>query len=127
MGYEVLEGNGTIGFATPLATLHAFNGWADMFLTTPSNGLKDFYLKAGYSLPADFVAAKSLNLAVLWHDYRTDTLDQGIGSEWDLQAELVMDANLSFMAKYASYAGADTAYGGFLDKSILWLQTAYKY
>jgi len=127
VGYEVLEGNGTIGFATPLATLHAFNGWADMFLTTPVNGLKDFYLKAGYSLPADFVAAKSLNLAVIWHDYRTDVLARGIGNEWDLQAELVMDANLSFMTKYASYAGAGTTVGGFPDKSILWLQTAYKY
>ena len=31
VGYEVLEGNGAIGFSTPLATLHAFNGWADMF------------------------------------------------------------------------------------------------
>ncbi|MEI8045213.1 MAG: hypothetical protein WCL11_27625, partial [Verrucomicrobiota bacterium] len=82
VGYEVLEGNGTIGFATPLATLHAFNGWADMFLSTPANGLKDFYLKAGYSLPADFVAAKSLNLSAIWHDHRTEALAQGIGSEW---------------------------------------------
>ncbi len=127
VGYEVLEGNGTIGFATPLATLHAFNGWADMFLTTPANGLKDFYLKAGYSLPADFVAAKNLNLSAIWHDYRTDALTQGIGSEWDLQAELVMDANLSFLAKYANYASAGVAFGGFPDRSIFWLQTAYKY
>jgi len=55
VGYEVLEGNGAIGFATPLATLHAFNGWADMFLTTPANGLKDLYFRASYALPADFI------------------------------------------------------------------------
>lgn len=127
VGYEVMEGNGTVGFATPLATLHAFNGWADMFLTTPVNGLKDFYVKGSYSLPVDFIAAKSLNLAVLWHDYHTDALDRGIGGEWDLQAELVMDTNLSFMAKYANYAGSGAAFGGFSDKSVLWLQTAYKY
>jgi hypothetical protein len=126
-GYEVLEGNGTIGFATPLATLHAFNGWADMFLVTPTNGLKDFYMKAAYTVPADFVAAKALNLAVVWHNYRTDTRNQGIGNEWDLQAELVMDASLSFMAKYARYEGAGTAFGGFPDKSVFWLQTAWKY
>jgi hypothetical protein len=123
----VQEGNGTIGFATPLATLHAFNGWADMFLVTPVNGLKDFYLKAAYTVPADFVAAKALNLAMLWHDYRTDTRSQGIGNEWDLQAELVMDANLSFVGKYASYDGAGAAFGGFPDKSVFWLQTAWKY
>ena len=126
-GYEVLEGNGTIGFATPLATLHAFNGWADMFLVTPTNGLKDLYMKAAYTVLADFVAAKALNLAVVWHDYRTDTRNQGIGNEWDLQAELVMDASLSFMAKYASYEGAGAAFGGFPDKSVFWLQTAWKY
>jgi hypothetical protein len=38
-----------------------------------------------------------------------------------------MDANLSFLAKYASYEGSGTAFGGFPDKSVFWLQTAYKY
>ena len=28
---------------TPLATLHKFNGWADLFLTTPNAGLEDAY------------------------------------------------------------------------------------
>jgi hypothetical protein len=26
---------------TPMATLHKFDGWADLFLTTPANGLGD--------------------------------------------------------------------------------------
>lgn len=126
-GYEVLEGNGSIGFATPLATLHAFNGWADLFLTTPANGLKDLYLRAAYALPADFIAARTLNLNATWHDFKTDTLSTGIGSEWDLQAELTMNANLSFLLKYADYQGAGAAAGGFADKSVFWLQTAYRY
>lgn len=126
-GYEVLEGNGTIGFATPLATLHAFNGWADLFLTTPANGLKDFYLRAAYGLPADFVAAKSLTFNLTWHDFRTDRLDQAIGQEWDASAELAVDANLSFLLKYADYAGTGAAFGGFPDRQVLWLQTAWKY
>jgi hypothetical protein len=126
-GYEVLEGNGSIGFATPLATLHAFNGWADLFLTTPTNGLKDLYLRAAYAVPADFIAARTLNLNATWHDFKTDTLSTGIGGEWDLQAELVMNANLSVMLKYADYQGSGAATGGFADKSIFWLQTAYKY
>ena len=123
VGYEVLNGNGTIGFAIPLVTLHTFNGWADMFLTTPLNGLKDLHLKA----PVDFMAAKNLNLAVIWYDYHTDAFHQAIGNERDLQSELVMDASLSFMAKYASYAGAGAAFDGSPDKSIFWVQTAYKY
>jgi hypothetical protein len=127
VGYEVLEGNGTIGFATPLATLHAFNGWADMFLTTPANGLKDFYLKAAYVLPADFIEMKSLTGTVVYHDFTTDNLTAGIGSEFDASLELAVDANASLLAKYADYRGGGVAFGGFPDKSIFWMQLAYKY
>jgi hypothetical protein len=127
VGYEVLEGNGAIGFATPLATLHAFNGWADMFLTTPANGLQDLYLRASYVLPADFLEMRTLTGIVTWHDYTTDNLSAGIGSEWNLSAELAVDANLSFLAKYASYEGAGVAFGGFADKTIVWFQAAYRY
>jgi hypothetical protein len=126
-GYEVLEGNGAIGFSTPLATLHIFNGWADMFLTTPANGLKDLYFQASYSLPADAIGMKSFNPSVIYHSYATDHLGAGIGSEWDAQGELVVDTNLSLLAKYASYQGSGIAFGGFADKSIVWLQTAWKY
>lgn len=127
IGYESLGGNGTIGFSTPLATLHAFNGWADMFLTTPANGLNDLYFKAGYLLPADFLLSKSLNLNTTYHQYQTDNLGGGIGAEWDAQAELIVDARLSFMAKYADYQGSGKSFGGFADKSIFWLQMAWKY
>ena len=127
VGYESLGGNGSIGFATPLATLHIFNGWADQFLTTPVNGLDDLYLRLGYIMPADVLLSKSLNLNATYHDFKTDQLHRGIGTEWDLQAELTVDSSLSFMAKYANYAGSGASFGGFPDKSVFWLQTAYKY
>ncbi len=127
VGYEVLEGNGTIGFAAPLATLHAFNGWADMFLVTPANGLKDLYVRASYTLPADFVEMKSLTGIVTYHDYTTDNLGAGIGSEWNVSAELAVDNNVSLLAKYAAYEGAGVPFGGFPSKSVFWLQAAYRY
>jgi len=127
IGYESLGGNGVIGFATPLATLHLFNGWADLFLTTPANGLTDLYWKTSYALPADFIGSQSLNLTVIWHDFKTERLNRGIGSEWDMQAELIIDPHFSVLAKYARYNGAGIAVGGFADKSVFWLQTAYKY
>ncbi|MES2471780.1 MAG: hypothetical protein V4601_02955 [Pseudomonadota bacterium] len=127
VGYEVLEGNGTIGFATPLATLHAFNGWADMFLVTPNNGLKDLYVRASYTLPADFIEMKSLTGIVSYHDYNSDTLDSGIGSEWNVSGELAVDNNVSLLAKYAAYDGAGVPFGGFPSKSIFWLQLGYRY
>ena len=127
VGYEVLEGNGTIGFSTPLATFHSFDGWADMFLTTPVNGLKDFYVKAAYVLPADVVDMKSLTATLIYRDFTTDNLTAGIGTEWDASLELAVDANASVLAEYADYQGSGLAFGGFPDKSIFWLQLAYKY
>ncbi len=45
LGRELLGGSPASGaFQTPLATLFKFNGWADKFLTTPSNGLVDWYV-----------------------------------------------------------------------------------
>src|SRR3546814_11261136 len=48
-GYEVLggdDGTGNRAFQTPLATKHAFQGWADVFLTTPADGIEDAYVGA---------------------------------------------------------------------------------
>lgn len=48
-GWELLGGDSDRpgrAFRTPLATLHAFNGWADVFLTTPDAGIDDRYLAA---------------------------------------------------------------------------------
>ena len=47
-GSETLGGNGVAGISTPLATLHAFQGDADVFLTTPARGITDRYAKLGF-------------------------------------------------------------------------------
>jgi hypothetical protein len=78
--YEVLgagdDGNGP--FSTPLATLHAHNGWADMFLGTPADGLVDLNFKLGYKA-AGFGVAK-----VIYHDFSSDRGDTDYGTEWDV-------------------------------------------
>jgi hypothetical protein len=51
LGRETLGSDHNVGFKTPLATLHAFNGWADQFLATPAAGLRDTYAKATAPLP----------------------------------------------------------------------------
>lgn len=51
VGYEAMGGNGAVGFSTPLASLHPFDGWADMFLATPVNGIDDLYVKGSYAVP----------------------------------------------------------------------------
>lgn len=127
-GYEVLEGNGTIGFATPLATLHAFNGWADLFLTTPANGLDDLYFKVAYAAPAvaKALAIDSLTASVVHHDFTADRTGTGIGTEWDGAIEFAKGPT-SLLLKYAGYQGSGIGSGGFADKSVAWVQLAYKY
>ncbi len=49
LGQERLNGSGQRAFTTPLATLHAFLGWADLFLDTPPDGIVDRYLRLGYT------------------------------------------------------------------------------
>ena len=44
-----------------------------------------------------------------------------------LQGELAVDANASFLVKYANYDGAGVPFGGFADRNIAWFQAAYKY
>ena len=41
---------GNYGVMTPLATLHAHNGFADRFLVTPDQGLEDLFVSLGYDL-----------------------------------------------------------------------------
>ncbi|PKO83337.1 MAG: hypothetical protein CVU17_08820 [Betaproteobacteria bacterium HGW-Betaproteobacteria-11] len=116
LGYERLEGNGTKSFQTPLATLHAFNGWADIFLATPATGLEDAYLAAGTAL-------YGVKLAAIYHDYRADQGNARYGSEWDLQATRAIDKNCLVGVKYATYNAktfaADT------DKFWLWAEAKF--
>ena len=103
-GYEVLgadEGVAFTSFQTPLATLHKFQGWADKFLTTPPNGIKDLYGSAGYTLTKVGPFA-SIAATLVYHDYKTDRLDFDYGSEWNLQLAGKID-KFTLLLKYADY------------------------
>jgi hypothetical protein len=124
IGYESMEGDGTTGFSTPLATLHAFAGWADKFLTTPVDGLDDRYARLAYTTDAVPVFAKT-TVALVYHDFEAERTGADLGSEWGASLDLVLDQNVSFNAKYASYRG--TGAPGLLDKDVFWLSATYKY
>jgi len=112
LGYELLEGNGTKSFQTPLATLHAFNGWADVFLSTPVNGLKDAYLGAGTAL-------YGVKLDAVYHDYRADQGSARYGAEWDFQATKPVAKNYLVGIKYATFNTKTVAFAD-TDKFWLW-------
>jgi hypothetical protein len=117
-GYEKLGADKAAGkaFQTPLATLHKFNGWADLFLTTPGNGLQDYYVTLAKVFPK-VMAVKGLNANVTYHDFHSDVGGVKFGSEWDASLGF-KTRKLGWLVKYANY-NADK-FG--VDREILWLQ-----
>ena len=119
--YEVLgagsDGNGA--FATPLATLHAHNGWADMFLGTPADGLVDVNGMLGYK-------AKGFGLAkVIYHDFSSDRGSTDYGTEVDAlyKNKIPGIKGLSGLLK-ASWYSADQYK---VDTTKVWVMLDYKF
>jgi hypothetical protein len=121
VGYEVLGSNGAVGFATPLATLHAFQGWADKFLATPAAGIDDAYVKLGYTLGMRG-AFKSLSALGWWHDFAADRGSSHYGDELDLQL-VAKTEHMALTLKYADYT-ADKLY---TDTTKLWVSVDYAF
>jgi hypothetical protein len=115
-GWEHLGGNGLHALQTPLATLHAFNGWADKFTVTPAGGLEDRYLGASGKFGRDAHAGK-FNWAVAWHDYRADTGGH-YGSEWNASLGFPVHGPVNGLVKLADYRSDGYA----RDTRKLWLQ-----
>lgn len=121
-GYEVLgAGKGSAGtaFQTPLATAHKFQGWADKFLTTPANGIRDLYASAGYALPR--TPAGPVSLLVAWHRFDSDRLSIDYGTEWNAQIGVKPTKRISLLAKFAAYDADRFA----TDTTKLWLELDY--
>jgi hypothetical protein len=120
-GIEVLDGDGTKGFATPLATLHKFQGWADKFLTTPADGIEDTYLNALANLESvGFLDTVSIVLA--YHDYEGEHVDADFGSEWNVSVAAGVP-KFNFMLKYADYREGTLASARNTTK--IWIQVEY--
>jgi hypothetical protein len=101
-GLERLEGNGVAALQTPLATLHAFNGWADKFLTTPANGLRDLYADVAIKLPA-IATIKGANARLQYHDFNATRGSIDYGSEWGLMLGVPITKQISTTLKFSRY------------------------
>lgn len=98
LGYEVLAGDSGVGFKTPYATLHAFQGWADKFLTTPTDGIEDFYVGVSGKLGP-------VSLGATYHDFQAEDSSADFGSEIDLVASWPFNDIFSFQFHYADFSG----------------------
>jgi hypothetical protein len=102
-GANTTTAGGRAAFRTPLATLHAFNGWADVFLTTPANGLRDLYAYAQVTLPAQ------IPVRLVYHKYDADYSRGNYGQEFDIVASKNFGKHWAATLKYAYYQGQDAA------------------
>jgi hypothetical protein len=120
-GWEQLGSDNGRAVQTPMATLHKFNGWADLFLTTPPAGLEVAYV----SLGKIFDKVKSLpglNANVAFHQFDSADGDVEYGTEWDASAGFKI-GKLGLLLKYATYEAR--AFG--VDTRKLWLQAEWTF
>jgi len=121
VGQELMEGNGVAGFATPLGTLHKFQGWADKFLTTPTNGMDDRYVNVGFATK-NLGMFDAVSANVVYHKYETDRMSQDLGDEVDLQLQAKWKRFVGTV-KYADYgAKRGVTPAAFQDTNKLWAQ-----
>ena len=115
-GIESLGSDNGVGFSTPLATLHKFQGFADKFLGTPGQGVEDIYITAKTKV-------NGIKLSATYHDLSSDVDNIDYGSEIDIAAGYAIDKNYGVLVKLANYSADDHA----SDTTKLWVQFAAKF
>lgn len=124
------------GFNAPFATLHKWQGFADVFLVYTGGkntyGLNDLYGKIGY------VGGEYGQLTAFYHVFGAEDTEAGYsddaGTELDLVYTYDFSKNLNFMAKAAFFSGeSDSVINGCCgadateDKEVYWVQIGYKF
>ncbi|MDM5270613.1 alginate export family protein [Sulfurovum sp. zt1-1] len=119
------------GFTTPLATLHKWQGFADVFLgyTAGSNtyGLNDFYAKIGYADP------QYGTILAFYHNFTAQETDgmlsDDAGSEIDIAYSYKISNDLDFLAKAAFFSGESNSVisAALNDVTKYWVQLDYRF
>ncbi|MEY8215084.1 MAG: alginate export family protein [Colwellia sp.] len=118
-GYELLGSDNGVGFKTPLATGHKFQGFADKFLSTPGEGIEDVYLTVKG-------AVSGVKLSATYHDFSSDVDGIDYGTEIDLVAVYEINTSYGILAKFAAYNDGDTN-PAYTDTNKLWVQATAKF
>lgn len=131
---EWLGADDGLAVQSPYGTNHKFNGWADLFLVTPTfgntdgraAGLRDLYFTAGVKLPVIEVPMK-----IVFHKFWSAEGEvSDLGQEIDFALPRKIGPNLALLLKGAYYWGAAS---GDLPKPVrpdtfrLWIQADYKF
>lgn len=136
LGYEEMQGDGSRGFFTPLATTHLFNGWADAFATAGGNkthvdGIKDLYGSLQVLPRWRWTYWQNTALTMVYHDYKAQRTGAKLATEWDAQLQAAITTKLTFLAKYADFNREETVPAGTTlapaDRRKMWVSLEYKF
>ncbi len=133
---EVLSSkDGKYAFQTPLGTNHLFQGWADHFLATPRQGIKDTFVTFTGSI-------EKAKLYAEYHVFKSEEKFQSIGklsdnygTEFDASVTYPFAANITGKLEYAKFmeddvygttkASTNAARKG--DKEVFWATAMYTF
>jgi len=123
LDYDRLGSNGgQYAFQTPLGTNHLFQGWADQFLTTPVQGIRDLYLT---------VATRwhDLQFQAEAHDFRSDVASLRYGSEIDLGVAYPFSSQLTGKVEVARFQEGDVLPGAARkpDTTRIWVTATFQW
>ena len=121
LGFEQLDGDGRRGFSTPLATLHAYQGWADVFLTTPASGVRDLSLTGSSVLRGP--RGKPVKIQAALHQFDEAGGGAGLGRELDASISVPLTPKIGAELKAAAFQGDRPA---FPDRTKIWLTLEFK-
>lgn len=103
ISHEHLGGDGGADrFTTPLATGHAFQGWADRFLNTPGDGIEDTYV----TLQS---VVSGVTLTLMYHWFASDRDHYAYGEELDWMLTKTFRPRCTLGLKYADYVADGNA------------------
>ena len=116
-GFEQLGSDeGNYAFATPLATAHKFQGFADKFLGTPATGVNDYFVKVATTV-------SGVKLAAAFHNFSAVEGDADYGTEIDFVASYKVHKSTVLVAKLAKYMADDHS----SDTTKLWFMANIKF
>ena len=113
------SGAGT-AFRTPLATGHAFNGWADQYLNTPAGGLEDTYLTVKYK-------AGKWSLTGVYHDFSSEISSTDYGTEFDFAAGRKLGERYGLLFKGAFFSADSASPLTNVDTNKFWVMLTASY
>ena len=114
-GYEVLgSDDGHRSVRTPLATMHARQGWTDKFLIAPPDGVRD----AWFSIAGNLGGARVIGV---YHDFSAHEGGRSLGSELGFDVTYTLPNRVGLELKFARYDadGYDT------DTTKVWFMVGY--